>query len=275
MLTGGEQRARRRPRPVLIDMTVPNAARTADFLIGGSDNFAADRAAARALAATAPTVGRIPAAARAFRGRAVRYLAAEAGLRQFLDVGDGIAPPGATHPIAQAVDPCCRVVYTDTDPMALGRAPTLPTAGPGAVRCVPGDLGDVGALLAAAAPALDLGQPVGLLLMSTLAHVAATTTAARAVRSLMAVLPVGSHVVIYHLASDLDPALRKVIRQWNQTATHPVTLRSRAAVRALASGLDLLEPGVVPVAEWRPGPAGTALTPAAPVPLHALVARKG
>jgi hypothetical protein len=268
-MTEGDQEAGRR-RPGLVDMTVPNAARTADFLVGGTDHFAADREAARALAAHAPGIARIPVQARAFRHRTLRYLAAEAGLRQFLDVGDGLVPPGGTHEITQSVDPCCRVVYTDTDPLVLGRVRALAAPGPGLVTCVSGDIADVDALLAGAAPLFDPSRPVGLLLMSTLAHVPTTIAAARAVRSLMAALPPGSHLVIYHLANDLGPQLAAVARQWNKTARRPITLRSRAAVHALAGGLELVPPGVVPVTRWRPDQ-----LPAAPqVPLHGLVARK-
>ena len=101
----------------LIDVTVPNAARVSDFLQGGQAHFAADRKAATALVESAPSIAAIPASARAFRRRVVRYLAADAGIRQFLDVGHGLVPPGNTHEVAQAVDPACRIVYVEGDPM--------------------------------------------------------------------------------------------------------------------------------------------------------------
>lgn len=265
----GDSGAARRVKPSLIDATVPNAARAADFLYGGSDHFTADRNAIRAVAASAPAVERIPAEARAFRRRVIRYLVAEAGIRQFLDVGTGLVPPGTTHQVAQAIDPECRVVYTDTDPMVLSRARTMiSSARAGSVSCVGGDISDVDAIVASALPTLDLHEPVAVLLLSTLAHVPTTIAAARAVSSLMAAVPSGSYAGLYHLASDLDPAMPAAARHWNKTAPTPLTLRSRAEVLTFVSGLELVPPGVVPVTEWHPDGA-----PAAPVPVHGLVAR--
>jgi hypothetical protein len=283
----GDRGVPRRVKPDLIDVTVPNGARAADFLHGGRDNFAADRKAARALTASAPAAGRIPEEARAFRHRAMRYLVAEAGIRQFLDIGTGLVPPGATHEAAQAIDPGSRIVYTDSDPTVLSRAQALTRSAPGGtVSHVDGDIADVDAILASALAILDLREPVAVLLLSTLSHVPTTIAAGRAVSSLMAAVPSGSHTVIYHLASDLDPALPAAVRHWNKTTPRPITLRSRADVLSMVSGLELVPPGVVPVAEWRqdlaapagqdpsaaPAAAGAGL--AGPVPLHGVVARK-
>src|ERR1700744_4873068 len=113
MSDGNDREIPRGVAPALIDLPVPNAARAADFLHGGKDNFAADREAARALAASAPAVERIPAEARAFRHRVIRYLVVEAGITQFLDIGTGLVPPGATHEFAQSIDPESRIVYTE------------------------------------------------------------------------------------------------------------------------------------------------------------------
>ena len=243
----------RRVKPSLIDVTVPNAARAADFLHGGRDNFAADRKAVRAVTASAPAIERIPAEARAFRHRVISYLVAEAGIRQFLDIGTGLVPPGVTHKIAQAVDPECRIVYIDSDPMVLSHSQALiRSARCGAVSCVAGDIADVDAIVASALPTLDLSQPVAVLLLSTLAHVPTTIAAARAVSSLMAAVPSGSYVAIYHLASDLDPAMPAAARHWNKTASRPLTLRTRGDVLSLVSGLEPVPPGVVPVTEWHP-----------------------
>ena len=247
--------APRRVKPSLIDVTVPNAARVADFLHGGRDNFAADRKAIRAVAASAPAIERIPAEARAFRLRVIRYLVTEAGIRQFLDIGTGLVPPGVTHEVAQAIDPECRIVYTDSDLMVLSHAQALiRTVKNGTVSCVAGDIADVDAIVASALPTLDLNQPVAVLLLSTLAHVPTTIAAARAVSSLMAAMPSGSYAAIYHLANDLDPAMPAAARHWNKTAPKPLTLRSRADVLSLVSGLELIPPGVVPVIRLAPGP---------------------
>jgi hypothetical protein len=269
----GDRAAARRAKRSLIDVTVPNAARAADFLYGGKDNFAADREAAVAVAASAPAIERIPAEARDFRHRAIRYLAAEAGITQFLDVGTGLVPPGATHDLAQSINPRARIVYTESDPMVLSHTRALVNSGQdGAVSCVDGDIADVDAIVSGALPTLDLRQPVAVLLLSTLAHVPTTIAAARAVSSLMAAVPSGSYVVIYHLANDLDPAMPAAARHWNKTTPTPITLRSRADVLSLVAGLELVPPGVVPVAEWHPLFARPASAP--PVPVHGVVACK-
>jgi hypothetical protein len=271
MRNEGDHNGPGRVKPGLIDATVPNAARTADFLRGGRDNFEADRKAARVLTACAPVVERIPAEARAFRHRVIRYLVAEAGITQFLNIGTGLVPPGAIHELALSINPRSRIVYTESDPMALCHARALTGSARGeAVCCVDGDIADVDAIVASALPTLDLSQPVAVLLLSTLAHVPTTIAAARAVSSLMAAVAASSHVVIYHLASDLDPALPAAIRHWNKTTPKPVTLRSRADILSLVSGLELVWPGLVSVSEWRPGRGA----PAHPAPLHGVVARK-
>jgi S-adenosyl methyltransferase len=253
----------------LIDVTVPNAIRAADFLHGGKDNFAADREAVRVITASAPVIERIPAEAHAFRDRAIRYLVAEAGVRQFLDIGTGLVSPGATHEMAQAIAPECRVVYTDSDLMVLSRAQTMiSSARPGTVSCVGGGIADVDAIVATALPALNLSEPVAIL-VSALAHVPTTIAAIRVVSTLMAAVPSGSYAVLHHMGNDLDPAMPAALRQWNKTAPAPITLRSRADILSLVSGLDLIPPGVVPVTEWRRDGA-----PAAPVPVHGVVARK-
>jgi hypothetical protein len=264
----GDRNVPRRVKPSMIDVTVPNAARAADYLYGGKDNFAADRKAARAVTAAVPAVERIPAEARAFRHRVIRYLVAEAGITQFLDIGTGLVPPGATHELAQSINPRSRIVYTESDPMAFSRALALTrSAEGGAVSCVDGDIADVDAIVANALPALDRSQPVAVLLLSTLAHVPTMIAAARAVSSLMAAVPSGSHVVIYHLANDLDPSMPAAARHWNKTTPKPITLRSRADILSLVSGLELVPPGVVPVTAWRPvlgPPVGAPAAPAAP-----------
>ena len=265
----GDWNGARRDKEPLIDVTVPNAIRAADFLDGGKDNFAADREAVRAMTASAPAIERIPAEARAFRHRVIRYLVTEVGVRQFLVIGTGIVPPGTTHEVAQALDPECRVVYTESDPMVLSRAQTvISTARPGTVSWVGGDIAETDALLASALPVLNVREPVAIL-VSALAHVPTAAAAAQAVSSLIAGVPSGSYAVLHHMANDLDPAMPAALRQWNKSASRPISLRSHADILSLVSGLDLVPPGVVPVTEWHPDGA-----PAAPVPVHGVVARK-
>jgi hypothetical protein len=287
----------------LIDVTAPNAARISDYLQGGQANFATDRKAAAALVESAPSIAAIPPSARAFRRRVVRYLAADAGIRQFLDVGHGLLPPGNTHEIAQAVDPASRIVYVEGDPMMFERARATITSAPGGrAEVVEGDVADVTGIISAvglsesglpaaglpgaagtANPAgddrsadgamLDPGQPLAVLLLSTLAHVPSSAEAAKVVSALMDSAPSGSYLAMYHLASDLDPAVGGALKLWNAAATVPIVLRSSAEVGALVTGLDLVPPGLVPVNDWRPD-ACDPPAPATQVPIHALVARK-
>jgi hypothetical protein len=259
----------------LIDVTVPNAARAADFLDGGQTNFAADRKAAAALVESAPSIAAIPASARAFRRRVISYLAADAEIRQFLDIGDGLVALGSTHGPAQAIDPTCRIVYVESDPMMFDRTQaSIASAPDGLVACVEGDIADVNGLVSAADDGgiLDAAQPIAILLMSTLAHVQVAADAAKVVAALMDPAPSGSYLAMYHLASDLDPALEGALKQWNTVATVPIVLRSSAEIAALVTGLDLIRPGLVPINDWRPD----ASDPPAegPAPIYGLVAQK-
>jgi len=260
----------------LIDVTAPNAARVSDFLQGGQAHFAADRKAATALVESTPSIAAIPASARAFRRRVVGYLAADAGIRQFVDVGHGLLPPGNTHEVAQAVDPTCRIVYVEGDPMMFERTrATLTSAPSGLVACAEGDIADVNGIVSAVTDGamLDAAEPVAVLLLSALAHVPSAGDAAKVVAALMDPAPSGSYLAIYHLASDLDPSIGAALKHWNAAAPVPITLRSSAEVGALVTGLELVPPGLVPLDDWRPDddhpPAA-----ATQVPIHAVVARK-
>jgi len=266
--------ATRRAKAALITTTVPNAARVADYLYGGQSNFEADRKAARALAAMAPSITSIPPAVLAFQRRVLRFLVTEVGVTQFLDIGMGLPLVGATHEVAQSLLPECRIVYVDNDPMVLSHARALLKSAPGgAVGYVDADVRDTAAIMAGARETLDLGRPTAVLLLFTLGYVQDATEAAAVVSSLTAALPPGSYVAIYHLASDLDPALREAAREWNKMMpAQPITPRSRAEIGELAAGLDQVPPGLVPVAEWRPDPDDPHFDHV--VPLHAVVGRK-
>jgi hypothetical protein len=270
----GEDDATRRAKAALITTTVPNAARVADYLYGGQNNFEADRKAARALAATAPTIIDIAPAVRGFQQRVLRFLVAGAGVTQFLDIGTSLPLVGSTHEIAQAIVPESRIAYVDNDPMVLSHARALMKSAPrGAVGYVDADVRDAGLIVAGARETLDLSRPVAVLLLFTLAFVWDAAEAAAVVSSLMAAVPSGSYVAIYHLISDLDPALEDAARQWNKLMpTQPITLRTGQEVAALVAGLDLVPPGLVPVTEWRPTPLDPVFE--RPVPVYGVVARK-
>jgi hypothetical protein len=263
----------RRAKAATIDATAPNAARVADALVGGRDNFEADRRAVRALEAAAPLYGTIFAAARAFHERAVRYLVAEAAIRQFLDIGTSATMTGGTHKVAQSLAPECRVVYADSDPVALAHARALLTSAPdGAVAVVDADVTDPRAMLSGAAGILDFGRPVAILLMATLGYMLTDAAAARILLSLAGAVPAGSHVAFYHQASDLDPAMAVAAHRWNAMSRRKITLRSRAQLTRLLAGLDLVPPGLVSVADWRPALDDPGFE--RPVPVYGAVARK-
>jgi S-adenosyl methyltransferase len=266
--------ATRRAKAALITTTVPNAARVADYLYGGQSNFEADRKAARQLAATAPSIASIAPAILAFQRRALHFLVTGAGVTQLLDIGMGLPLVGATHEVAQSLVPESRVVYVDNDPMVLSHARALMKSAPGgAVGYVDADVRDSATIVAGARETLDLARPTAVLLLFTLAYVQDAAEAAAVVSSLMAAMPSGSYVAIYHLASDLDPALQQAGREWNKMMpSQPITLRSRAEVAELTAGLELVPPGLVPITEWRPAPGDPRLEHA--VPLYAVIARK-
>jgi hypothetical protein len=263
----------RRARAALIDTTVPNPARVGDYLYGGRNNFEADRKIAEAMKAVAPVVAAIAPATRAFHQRAVRYLVAEVGVRQFLDIGTYLVVTGGTHEVAQAIDPSCRIVYVDDDPVVLAHSRALIRSAPeGVTRCLDAGVADVSEIIAGVWDTFDFGQPIAVLLPATLAFVPDIATAADIVSSLMSVTAPGSYVVLYQQASDLHPALPVAARRWNLKSARPVTLRSRADVASLVKGLDVVPPGVVPICEWRPD-CGDPLFEDV-VPVYGLVARK-
>ena len=273
MIDDSQLDAVRRAKAALIDSAVPNPARVADFLNGGRNNFAADRRAARLMLAAAPAITAIVPAVLAFHQRAVRFLALGAGVRQFLVVGTGLPGMQADRDFVQSVDPACRVVYADNDPMVLSyvRAFSRSTA-QGAIAAVDAKLTDPAALLAGAGLTLDFRRPAAVLLPSTLMFIPDTVRVAAIVSALRAALSAGSYLVLCHVASDLDPALEAGAEEWNRVSAQRVTLRSRAEVAALVAGLELVDPGLTPAGEWRPAPGAT--RPAEPAPIYAVVARK-
>ena len=267
--------ATRRAKAALISTLVPNAKRVADYMYGGQNNFEADRKAARSLAATAPVVGAIAPAVRGFQQRALRFLVLEAGIRQFLDIGTDLPLVGSTHDVAQSLVAECRIAYVDNDPMVLSHARALMKSAPGGVvGYVDADVREPGAIVAGAKGTLDFGQPIAVLLLFTLAYVIDDVEAAEVVSSLMAAVPSGSYVAIYHLANDLDPALAEAARMWNKMMpTQTIALRSEAEVADLVAGLVPVSPGLVPVTEWRPA-ADPRFEPATSVPVYGIVGRK-
>jgi S-adenosyl methyltransferase len=266
--------ATRRAKAALIDTTVPNAARVVDYLYGGPNNFETDRRAAGRLTAAAPVVGSIGPAGHAFHQRVVRYLV-EAGIRQFIDIGTRLVMSGRTHEVAQSLAPESRVVYADSDPMVLSHTRALlRSTADGAVAFVDANVRDPRGIAAGAAGTLDFGRPVGVLFPHTLAFIASAKEAAGVAESLMGAVPPGSYLGVYHLASDVDPALPAAVNWWNQMSAQPTTLRSREQLAAILDGLhlELVPPGLVLVTDWRSAADDPRFN--LPVPIYGVMARK-
>jgi hypothetical protein len=254
------------------DPSVPHPARVYDYWLGGKDHFPADRQAGEQVIRERPQVVAGARANRAFLARVVRYLAAERGIGQFLDIGTGLPSADNTHQVAQHIAPGARVVYVDNDPLVLVHARALLTSTrQGACDYLEDDLRDPDSILDEAAATLDFTRPVAVLLLAVLHFLPDTDHPTAIVATLAAGLPPGSCVAISHLTADLAPQqVTAAASAYNATSPIPVTARSHAQVTALFGGLPLLPPGVVPVTEWRPGP-GQPTRQAAD--LHAGVAR--
>jgi S-adenosyl methyltransferase len=235
------------------DTRVPHNARVYNYLLGGKDNFAADREAGDRFLAAYPNVVHSVRANRAFLARAVRFLASDMGIRQFLDIGTGIPTASNTHEVAQRFAPDSRIVYADNDPIVLSHAQALLKSSPeGVCAYIDADLRDPEKILAAARDTLDFARPVAVMLVAVLQLIDDADDPAGIAGRLMAACVPGSFLTISHPASDLDAGLDVATRQFNQSGGEGATNRDRAAVARLFDGCELVEPGVVRVAEWRP-----------------------
>jgi O-methyltransferase involved in polyketide biosynthesis len=246
------------------DTTVSHSARIWNYWLGGKDHFAADRAAGDKVAAMLPSIVAQARADRAFLGRAVRYLAGEAGIRQFLDIGTGLPTADNTHEVAQRIAPPARIVYADNDPLVLAHARALLTSTPeGICDYLDGDLREPDKILAAAARTLDFTRPAALMLLGILHHIPDTGQAYAIVARLMAALASGSYLVINHSTSAIHgAAMEEAVAHWNQVGTPSMTLRTPQQIACFFDGLTLLEPGVVSCSRWRPDPTPTSEQPA-------------
>jgi O-methyltransferase involved in polyketide biosynthesis len=241
--------------PAEIDTTVAHPARVYDYWLGGTSNFAADREAAERVLAVTPGLRFRVRANRAFLARAVRFLAADRGIRQFLDIGTGIPTANNTHEVAQGIAAESRVVYVDNDPIVLAHARELLTSTTeGATAYLEADLREPDVILAAATRTLDFSQPVALMLLGVLHLVPDSEDPYRIVARLTAALAPGSYLVITHPASDIGPGQAEAQRRYNERVATPQTLRSHAEVARFFEDLELVPPGLVYVHTWRPDP---------------------
>ncbi|MFH0521799.1 SAM-dependent methyltransferase [Streptomyces sp. M41] len=234
---------------------VAHNARVWNYWIGGKDNYEIDQQVGEQVAGMFPIIRDIARADRDFLARAVRFVAEEQGVRQFLDIGTGLPTAQNTHEIAQRIAPGSRIVYVDNDPIVLVHARTLLTGtSEGATAYIDADVHDPAAIVERAARTLDFGEPVAVMMLGILNFVLDHDQAREIVRSVMAAVPSGSHLVLTHPTFDAElggegqiPAMKF----WNENATPPITARSGEDIAAFFEGLELVEPGMVSCSRWR------------------------
>ena len=247
------------PPPAGLDVSTAHPARVRNYWLGGRDYFAADRAAGEQIGQDFPHLAQTARAERAFLVRAVRFLAGPAKIRQFLDIGAGLPAGGNTHEIAQRIAADTGIVYADNDPAVLVHArallqtPMLASTPEGTVSYVDADLRDVAAVLAGSARTLDLRQPVALIMLGVLGHLGDHGAARSITSQLMDALPSGSYLAIADGVAGTGP-VSEAQRRYNDAAVVPYHLRRPGELASFFDGLDLIEPGVVPLVQWRPDP---------------------
>jgi hypothetical protein len=239
-----------------IDASVPHSARIWNYWLGGKDNYPADREVGDQIAKMFPSIVAMARHDRAFLVRAVRYLAGEAGIRQFLDVGTGLPTMDNTHEVAQRIAPDSRIVYVDNDPLVLTHARALLTSTPqGACDYIDADLREPDRILEAASRTLDFSQPVALMLVAILLHITSDEEAYAIVRRLVDLLAPGSYLVIVHDTADIhSEEIEAAMRYFMDQGGEPLVARSREQITRFFNGLELVEPGLVTTSRWRPEP---------------------
>ncbi|MEV1021928.1 SAM-dependent methyltransferase [Streptomyces sp. NPDC050264] len=232
---------------------IAHNARVWNYWLGGKDHYEVDEQVGDMVTSMYPSIGEVARADRDFLGRAVGFLAGEAGIRQFLDIGTGLPTANNTHEVAQRIAPDARIVYVDNDPIVLTHARALLTSsGEGATSYVDADARDPRAIVKAASETLDFEQPVAVMLLGILNFVLDTEEATSIVRSLVEALPSGSYVVLTHPTLELGgEGNEAAMKFWNENATPPITARTGAEIAAFLDGLEIIEPGLVSCTRWR------------------------
>jgi hypothetical protein len=253
--TGGRNEAGTQQLPDEIDTSVPQSARVYDYLLGGKDNYPADRALGGKIIELVPTIRTQVRAQRAFLRRTVHYLTAEAGIRQFLDIGTGIPTAGNVHDVAQAIAPASRVLYVDNDPIVLVHARALLSSSPeGATAYIDADLREPEKILnhPDLLRTLDLSQPTGLLLVAILHFIMDADDPYGVVGRLVGAMPSGSHLVVSHVTADpMPPEVFARIDAANAAAGIPFRFRTREEFARFLDGLEPVPPGIQSIAKWR------------------------
>ncbi|MFI7321896.1 SAM-dependent methyltransferase [Streptomyces venezuelae] len=237
---------------------VAHNARVWNYWIGGKDHYEVDQQVGEQVATMFPVIRDVARADREFLGRAVRFLTAECGVRQFLDIGTGLPTLDNTHEIAQRIAPDSRIVYVDNDPIVLVHARSLLVGTPeGATDYIDADVHHPQSVIEGASQTLDFEQPVAVMMLGILNFILDTEQALDIVRRIMDPLPSGSYLAMTHPTTDTDLGGEgnvEAMKFWNENATPPITARSRAEIGAFFDGLELLTPGLVSCSRWRAEP---------------------
>jgi O-methyltransferase involved in polyketide biosynthesis len=235
-----------------IDMTVPSSARVWNYWLGGKDNYAVDREVGDAWMAIYPQIAVKARESRAFLQRVVRFLAGEAGIRQFLDIGTGLPTWDNVHEVAQRIAPTARVVYVDNDPLVLSHARALLVGtSPGSTKYLHADVRDVDVLLRGAKEILDFSEPIAVLMFGLLGHITDTTEARMLVRQILAPMPSGSYLALDD-GTPTEQTRKAEEQQVKQTGDIPYRNREPEEIASFFDGLEWVEPGFVSVSLWRP-----------------------
>ena len=253
---------------------VPASARIWNYWLGGKDNYSVDREAGDAYLAIYPAIRTVARQSRQFLIRSVRYLAGEAGIRQFLDIGTGLPAMQNTHEVAQAVVPGSRIVYVDNDPVVLAHARAIlhnRAPGVGPVDYIDADVHDPELIVAETRGLLNLDEPVSVMFLGILGHVADLGEARSIGSRVMDAMPSGSYLTIYD-GTSTSAAFVEAEKTYDDTGAVPYVLRSPEQVAGFFDGLELIEPGVVSISLWRPDVVD--IGTAEPVDAHGAVARK-
>ncbi len=254
-----------------------HSARVYDYILGGKDNYAADRAVAEGALRGWPALRTSMLANRAFMRKIVLHLAGECGVRQFLDIGTGLPTAPNLHEVAQSVAPDSRILYTDNDPIVLAHAQALLGSAPeGRTTYLAADMREPLKILAAPQllETLDLSKPVALTIIAMMQTIDDDEVAHRVVRVLMDALPVGSYLAMSMPTDEIDPGPIAEIKRQYEARGEVVRFRSKAEVEAFFQGLELVEPGIVQVHKWRPGPNDVAAVSDSDVNMYGGLARK-
>ena len=235
-----------------IDTSVPHSARVWNYWLGGKDNYPVDRMVGDQVMEMFPDITRLARADRAFLGRAVQFLVGEAGIRQFLDVGTGLPTANNTHQVAQSIAPESRIVYVDNDPLVLVHARALLTSTPeGACDYIDADLRHTDKILAEAAKTLDFSQPVALMLLGIMGQVPDSDDPRAIIKRLMNPMPSGSYLALSD-GVNTSETFTEAVRHYNESSANTYHPRSPEQLTGFFDGLEVVEPGVVPLTSWRP-----------------------